>query len=234
MPRLIAALIRHAEYRQLPETPSAHQPFGLTTTGREQARAAAQLIAATLDETGWSLAPEVDCSQLQRAWQTARLIVESLKDKFSSPIQLVEFADLAERSVGIAGNLTRQQIESVIADDPRYPMPPADWKSNGDYCLPLPGAESLMQAGQRVAAHIEQRMRQLAMVADVDTVKLFVGHGAAFRHAAVVMGVLDRSVIGRFSMHHAVPVYVEYLHGTGWRHVGGEWKFRDREQLPGD
>lgn len=49
MPRLIAALIRHAEYQQLPDTPSAHQPFALTTTGEQQERAAARWLAATLD-----------------------------------------------------------------------------------------------------------------------------------------------------------------------------------------
>ena len=233
-PRLVAALVRHGDYQQLADAPSAHQPFALTVDGERQARTAAQSLATILAETGWSLAGEVDCSQLLRAWQTARLIIENLDDRFSTPAQLVEFSDLAERSVGIVGNLTLQQIESVVADDPRYPTPPAGWKSNSDYCLPFPGAESLMQAGERVARHIDQRMRQLANTVDVDTVKLFVGHGAAFRHAAFGMGVLDRAQIARLSMHHARPVYLEYLHGDGWRHVGGEWKIRNRGQPPRD
>ena len=42
MPRLVAALLRHAEYRQLPDTPSAHQPFPLTDKGRQQAKQAHQ------------------------------------------------------------------------------------------------------------------------------------------------------------------------------------------------
>jgi broad specificity phosphatase PhoE len=188
------------------------------------------LIATTLTETAWSLAGEVDCSQLLRAWQTARLIVENLTDRFSAPAQLVEFAELAERSVGIAGNLTVQQIESVITEDPRYPAPPAGWKVNSDYCLPFPGAESLRRAGERVARHLDHRMRQLAKTIEADTLKLFVGHGAAFRHAAFRMGVIDSAQIARLSMHHAVPVYLEYLHGNGWRHVGGEWKIRDHHQ----
>ena len=233
-PRLVAALIRHGDYRQLADTPSAHQPFALTSDGESQAQAAGRAIAAMLDETGWSLAPEVDCSQLLRAWQTARLIVESLGDRFATPATLAEFADLAERSVGIAGNLTLQQIESAIAADPRYPAPPQGWKSNSDYCLPFPGAESLMQAGERVAAHVEQRMRQLAGRSETDTLKLFVGHGAAIRHAAFRMGILDRAQIACFSMHHAGPVYLEYLHDDGWRHIAGEWKVRDPGQRPED
>ena len=233
-PRLVAALIRHGDYKQLADAPSAHQPFALTAEGETQACAAAKSLGAMLTETGWSLDREVDCSQLLRAWQTARLIIENLDDRFAAAARLLEFADLAERSVGIAGNLTLQQIDSVIAEDPRYPAPPAGWKSNSDYCLPFPGAESLMQAGERVARHVDRRMRQLAGTADVDTVKLFVGHGAAFRHAAFGMGVLDRTQIARLSMHHAGPVYLEYLHGAGWRHVGGEWKIRKPGQARRD
>ena len=41
MARLFAALIRHGEYAQLPDTPSAHQPFALTDKGRAQAYDAA-------------------------------------------------------------------------------------------------------------------------------------------------------------------------------------------------
>ena len=174
----------------------------------------------------------MDCSQLQRAWQTARLIIDDLPGRLAAHVALVEFAALSERSVGIAGNLTLKQIEEVIAGDRRYAVPPANWKSDSDYRLPLPGAESLMEAGQRVAAHIEERMRHLVAGANVDTVKLFVGHGAAFRHAAFKMGVLDRPQITRLSMHHAVPVYLEYLRGAGWRHVGGEWKTRDHIAPP--
>ena len=44
MPRLIAALIRHGDYRQLPDTPSAHQPFPLTDLGEHQAREAAAAL----------------------------------------------------------------------------------------------------------------------------------------------------------------------------------------------
>jgi 2,3-bisphosphoglycerate-dependent phosphoglycerate mutase len=234
MARLIAALVRHADYQQLVDTPSAHQPFALTADGEAQARAAAHALIAILDERSWSLAPEVDCSQLQRAWQTARLIIDALPGRLAPEMMLTEFAAMAERSVGIAANLTLKQIEAVIAGDPRYASPPTNWKSDSDYRLPLPGAESIMESGERVAAHIEQRMQQLAEGTDVDTVKLFVGHGAAFRHAAFKMGVLDRPQIARLSMHHAVPVYLEYLHGAGWRHVGGEWKPRDHIPPPPD
>ena len=226
MPRLIAALIRHGDYAQLADAPSAHQPFALTVTGRQQAAAAAASVVAEAHAQRWSVCPVVDCSHLLRAWQTARLLADAIAADLADGIELVESDALAERAVGIAGNLTLQQIEDVIASDPRYPDPPRDWKANADYCLPFPGAESLMQAGQRVADHVRARMQALAAAVECDTVKLFVGHGAAFRHAAYHLGVLDRGEISALSMYHAVPVYLETGAAGDWRHIAGRWKAR--------
>jgi 2,3-bisphosphoglycerate-dependent phosphoglycerate mutase len=60
----------------------------------------------------------------------------------------------------------------------------------------------------------------------VDTLQLFVGHGAAFRHAAHCLGVLAFEQIARLSMYHARPVYLEYLPDGRWQHIGGAWKMR--------
>jgi 2,3-bisphosphoglycerate-dependent phosphoglycerate mutase len=226
MPRLIAALIRHAAYRQLPRTPSAHQPFPLTLAGEEQARRAGAALGQTLDSNGWALSPAVDCSQLLRAWQTARIFIDQLADRFPGPPQLTGFDALAERGVGSAANLTIGQIEAVVREDPRFPDLPPGWKSDSHFRLPLQGAESLMEAGERVAAHLERQMAALVGACDTDTLKLFVGHGAAFRHAAHRLGVLSFAQIARYSMYHARPVFLEYVEGRGWEHVGGEWKVR--------
>lgn len=226
MPRLIAALVRHGDYRQLPETPSAHQPFPLTVEGAVQARQAGEALGMTVDSKGWMLCPAVDSSQLLRAWQTAQIIIEALADRFPTPPQLTAFDELAERGLGSAANLTISAIEAVIREDPRFPDLPADWKSNSRFRLPLQGAESLLQAGDRVAAHLKQQMQTLAKDAEDDTLKLFIGHGAAFRHAAYRLGVLDYEQIAQLSMHHAEPVFLEYLPGEEWRQIGGEWKVR--------
>jgi 2,3-bisphosphoglycerate-dependent phosphoglycerate mutase len=223
---LIAALIRHGDYRQLPDTPSAHQPFPLTTAGEAQARRAGIVLRETIESNGWTLSPLVDSSQLLRAWQTARIISDELADRFPSAPQLAGFAELAERGLGSAANLSIRTIEAVVRDDPRFPDLPADWKSNSRFRLPLQGAESLLEAGERVAAHIKRQMSTLSEQASADTLKLFVGHGAAFRHAAYIQGVLSFEQIARLSMYHAQPIYLEYLPGDRWRHVGGEWKPR--------
>ena len=225
-PRLIAALIRHGEYAQLPDTPSAHQPFALVAEGRAQALAAADQLHAVIASEQWSLLASIDSSSLLRGWQTARLISERLTALGLPGGEVESFDALAERGVGSAANLTIEQIVDVIRQDPRYPEPPADWKANSQYRLPFPGAESLLEAGERVASHLTRRMRELQQTVETSSLKLFVGHGAAFRHAAYRLGILQFEQIARLSMYHAQPVFLEYLPDGSWQHVQGEWKVR--------
>ena len=229
MARVIAALIRHGEYSQQPDTPSAHQPYGLTAQGRDAVLEAADHFAVLLEKKKLAIADRIDSSNMLRAWQTALVFVERLY-QHQMPSTLIDSYDaLAERGVGAAANLTIQQIEKIIVEDPRYEEPPKDWKSNSYYCLPFQGAESLIQAGERVAGHLQQQMEQLRASADVDTVKLFVGHGAAFRHAAFHLGVLEYEQLAKLSMHYAQPVLIEYREDNSWHHVGGDWKIRDAD-----
>lgn len=60
----------------------------------------------------------------------------------------------------------------------------------------------------------------------VDTLKIFVGHGAAFRHAAVHLGLLTTEQAVALSMYHCRPVFFERLQENRWQHVGGDWKIR--------
>lgn len=226
MARRIAALLRHGDYHQLPGAPSAHQPFPLTEAGEQQASEAAAVLADDLHEHGWHLHSVIDSSCLLRGWQTARLAGEQLVRLTDTACEVESFPALAERSVGSAANLTVADIEAIVEADPRYPPLPPDWKSDSHFCLPLQGAESLMQSGERVAAHLRDRMALLHDVAQ-DSVKLFVGHGAAFRHAACVLGAMAYEDIGRLSMYHARPVYLEVSDSGDWQHIGGEWKIRD-------
>ena len=223
MPRLIVALIRHGDYQQRPDTPSAHQPFPLSPLGEQQARQAGVEIAEFAADLGLTLCPSLDCSSLLRAWQTAHILADSLPG--NTDYTLHSTMALAERSVGIAANLTTADIESLLAQDPRCDTPPENWKSNSHYCLPLPGAESLMTAGQRVAQHLRQRTAEPVAT---DTLKVFVGHGAALRHAAFHLGVLSEAQIPQLSMFHARPRYLEKTE-RGWQHIAGDWKQRGGE-----
>ncbi|MGB5442463.1 MAG: hypothetical protein WBN57_07545, partial [Gammaproteobacteria bacterium] len=109
--------------------------------------------------------------------------------------------------------------------DPRFAAPPGDWKADSHYRLPLQGAESLLEAGARVAGHLSQSMAAI-LPGEHDRVKIFVGHGAAFRHAACHLGVLAIGQLRQLSMFHCQPVLLEYLADGKWIHVGGEWKVR--------
>ncbi|MGI9321217.1 MAG: histidine phosphatase family protein, partial [Thiogranum sp.] len=212
MARLFAALIRHGEYAQLPNTPSAHQPFALTDTGRAQAYDAASELYDVIGKNTWSLIASIDSSRLLRGWQTAQLISARLQSLGLPESRVDSFDALAERSVGSAANLSVDRIVELVHQDPRYPDPPADWKANSHYRLPLQGAESLLEAGERVAAHLVARMNEIRGEITADSLKVFVGHGAAFRHAAFQLGILQFEQIAQLSMYHTRPVYLEYLY----------------------
>jgi 2,3-bisphosphoglycerate-dependent phosphoglycerate mutase len=231
MSRRFAALVRHGEYHQLPKTPSAHQPFALTSEGEGHALRAVQMLTDALHENGWVLHPCIDTSRMLRAWQTARIISDGLAETAQSEIELESFNALAERGVGSAANLSIETIEEVLRQDPRFSALPVDWKSNSHYQLPFQGAESLMQAGERVAEHLEYRMTGLLdeSGSGTDLLKVFVGHGAAFRHAAYHLGVLEFDDIAKLSMYHGAPVILEYVSKQSWRHFSGEWKVRTSE-----
>jgi 2,3-bisphosphoglycerate-dependent phosphoglycerate mutase len=232
MYRRILAFVRHAEYHQLTDVPSALQPFPLTEYGKEQAKKSAQEMHAWLQKNQCALDTDVHSSSLLRAWQTAEIFCESLQSLIKKDLTITCFDDLAERSVGAAANLTIQQIEKMIEQDPRYESLPRNWKSNSRYKLPCIGAESLLQAGQRVASHLTHSMTALQV--DTDCVKLFVGHGAAFRHAAYALGVIGFEGIAQLSMHYAQPIYLEYLADGSWQHVAGEWKVRTEKSIRHD
>ena len=231
MARLFAAFIRHAAYRQLADTPSAHQPFSLTENGIVQATQAVDPLLQFSNDEGLQILHVVDSSHLLRAWQTAKIINKQLILNGTDQLTIECFDALAERGLGACvANLTINQIEDLMCLDPRFSVPPRDWKSNSQYRLPFPGAESLLSAGKRVARHVTRRMEELHHVCTTDSLKLFVGHGAAFRHAAYHLGILSYDEIAKLSMFHAQPIYLEYLGKECWRHSAGEWKIRAHQE----
>jgi 2,3-bisphosphoglycerate-dependent phosphoglycerate mutase len=234
--RIVAALVRHGEYQQPDKVPSASLPHPLTEQGVAQARALGQQLHDEARGLGLMLDPVIDCSSLLRAAQTAvyaATVLNTLEKDLK--FRTMEFAELCERSVGSAANLTLDEIARALAPDPRHPPLPADWKSHPRFRLPLPGAESLLMAGARVAAHVERRADELRHQGGHDVLKVFVGHGGALRHAAVCMGALDLGAVTDLSMHHCGYVLVEHFPDTKagpgrWQKVGGQWKIRSAKQ----
>ena len=224
MGRRIAALVRHGDYFQLPRTPSARQPFPLTDKGRTQAIDAARSLTDMAAKERWAIHPVIHCSNLLRGYQTASLIAENM----NGPFVLESHDGLAERGLGSAANLSIDDIESILASDPRFDPPPPGWKSDSYYRLPLQGAESLMDAGTRVADCLVGTMDEIK--AENDAMMIFVGHGAAFRHAAHRLGVLAFDDIAKLGMYHGVPVALESFGDGTWARVAGELKVRGKAE----
>ena len=87
-----------------------------------------------------------------------------------------------------------------------------------------------MSAGERVARHISQRMLDAKTQVSVDTLMLFVGHGASLRHAAYQLGLLKFEQIALLSMYHTQPIYIELTTAHEYRHIAGEWKIRKKRE----
>jgi 2,3-bisphosphoglycerate-dependent phosphoglycerate mutase len=225
------AVIRHGAYEQLPNVPSALQPFALTVEGAQEVRQQAQVFAQWLEENDIKLDPLVDSSTLLRAWQTASIYVETLRDYFDGTPQIESYSALCERSVGAVANLTIDEIERVLALDPRFSAPPKGWKSDSHYCLPFDGAESLWQAGQRVAEHIQAWQRRVQHQDD-QRLKLFIGHGASIRHGMCQLEVLTFDDIKRLSMFYGHPVVFDIAPQSPIKRRFGEWKQRHTLDVP--
>jgi len=222
MSKIYAALIRHGDYEQLIDTPSAYQPFALNDEGKEQARQGAQALQRFAQELNCIFDPIIHSSSLLRAWQTADIF----KQEVPTFKQINQFDVLCERSVGSVANLSIKQIDDVVISDPRYAPLPKDWKSNSHFCLPFIGAESLMDAGQRVAGHLKKTMSELEAPRDQNVLKIFIAHGASIRHAMHILGALNFDDIKNLSMHHAHPVLFEIDQDNQWHKAAGEWKIR--------
>jgi 2,3-bisphosphoglycerate-dependent phosphoglycerate mutase len=238
--RIVAAMVRHGDYHQPEQVPSALLPHPLTERGVQQSRALGPRLHDQARGLGLMLDPIIDCSNLLRAAQTAALAASVLGHiEKDLEFRTAEFADLAERSVGAAANLTVEAISEALRVDPRHGQPPSNWKSHPRFRLPVPGAESLMMAGARVAAHIERRAHELRSAGGHDVLKVFVGHGGSLRHAAVCMGALALEDVPKLSMHHGDFVLLEHMPDTHggpgrWQKVGGQWKVRDPNKPPAE
>ncbi|WP_298822292.1 histidine phosphatase family protein [uncultured Roseibium sp.] len=226
-------LLRHGAYRQKPGTPSALQPFDLTETGKAQAKAAGLELAELARAESWQLSPQIFCSRQLRSWQTATLLGKTISETTGRTFEITETEALAERSVGALANLTIPEIEHVLMEDPRHEAPPENWKSDSHYKLPVQGAESLMEAGARVAEFLQKRVETMPHVSG-KTAQICVGHGAALRHAAHHLGILSFPEIRKVSMHHAKAVVLRYSPNAGWSHHTGTWKERQVLELTMD
>lgn len=219
------ALIRHGAYHQPAGVPSALLPHPLTEEGFEQAKAGAFELKSLLDEQGLQLNKEFFSSSALRAYQTALTIKETLNLKED----LISNDALCERSVGAMANLTVSEIEEVLKKDPRFDLPAPGWKSTPDYKLPYPGAESLLEAGLRVANFIKEKAKSNRE----DSCTVFVGHGASIRFACYHLGLWSIETAKAHSMYYGRPILLK-LEENKLTTLAGTWKIRDMSRAPKD
>ena len=224
--RRVVGLVRHGHFDRPERQASAHSLLPLSERGREQARDAADRVLELCAEHGLSLDGTVETSQLLRAWETARLLGERLGERTGSAPRLFERAELLERGLGAAANLRFEQIEALIAADPRLEPLPTGWRRIPEFRLPVPGAESLMQAGARAATRIASSMKSFADDDPRDVLRLFVAHAGCLRHAAVQLGCLDVRVVAGLTMDHGQVILIELDRRGEWVQLAGQWRKR--------
>jgi 2,3-bisphosphoglycerate-dependent phosphoglycerate mutase len=222
--RRVAGFIRHGHFDRPAETASGHSALPLSARGRAQARRAADSVLETCEELGLELDARIECSQLLRAWETARLLADALGARSGRRFHVVERDALVERGLGSAANLTFDEIRERLAADPRLGPLPVGWRRMPEFRLPVQGAESLMQAGARAAACIAESLESIREDDPRDLLRLFVAHSGCLRHAAVALGAIDVRVVPSLSMDFAQAVYVERLPNGDWVHVAGRFR----------
>ena len=143
-------LVRHGESEGNRDRLFTHTPdVPLTGTGREQARAAAALIAGRYQPT------RLVASPFLRAWQTAEVLAEVL--------QLTVETDPAFREQSF-GRLAGEPYEALLVDPTYHSTPRWEWRP--------PGGESLLD----VLARVSPAFEQLAQAGDGRDIVL-VSHG---------------------------------------------------------
>lgn len=221
--RRVAAFVRHGHFDRPEGTASAHSPRPLSPTGRAQADGAAARIAALCADHGLEIDKRIEASQLLRAWETANVLSASLERETGRRHHVIQRDELIERGLGSAANLSLDQIATLLAADPRIGPLPEGWRRMPEFRLPLPGAESLMQAGARVAARVAASVDSIPDDDPTDVARLFVAHSGCLRHAAVVLGAIDVRHVAGLSLGFLGCVLLEKLPSGQWVHLAGEF-----------
>ena len=229
--RRVAALMRHGHFPRPENMASAHLALPLSDEGREQAEAAADELLAVAAANGLEIDLHIESSPLLRAHETAMVVGETLRRKTGTTFEITDRDELIERGLGSCANLRFDEIEALLARDPRLETLPAGWRRLPDFRLPVAGAESLRMAGERTADRIDESLLSFAPATSSDglspdRLRLFVAHAGCLRHAAFVRGALSLDRVVNVSMEFAQIVLFEIQTNGQWVQLAGDWKKR--------
>lgn len=230
--RRAVALVRHGHFDRPDEMASAHLPLPLSPLGREQAEQAADRLFEQARACQLEIDGQIESSQLLRAHETASILATALSRRLGRPFVVQDWPDLLERSLGSCANLTFPQIKQLLAEDPRLGPLPDGWRRHAHFRLPVPGAESQMESGERTANRIRERVEAMAEIEpSSDRLKIIVAHGGCLRHACVHLGALEVERAFDLDLRHADSVVIERLSNDDWTRIAGEWSERS-EAIP--
>lgn len=229
--RRLAALVRHGHFPRPEGVASAHLPLPLSPEGRGHARDAGLQIARIAREHRIELDETIESSQLLRAHETAIVVAETLAEETGRTFEVADRDDMLERGLGSCANLRFDEIEAMLAADDRLDPLPEGWRRIPDFRLPVPGAESQMDAGRRTADRIDGSLAAMRG-GPKDRMRIFVAHGGCLRHASVVKGALSIERVTQVTMDYGQVVAIERLLDGSWRRAIGEWKERIPSMAP--
>lgn len=229
--RRLAALVRHGHFPRPEGVASAHLPLPLSPEGRGHARDAGLQIARIAREHRIELDETIESSQLLRAHETAIVVAETLAEETGRTFEVADRDDMLERGLGSCANLRFDEIEAMLAADDRLDPLPEGWRRIPDFRLPVPGAESQMDAGRRTADRIDGSLAAMRGGPE-DRMRIFVAHGGCLRHASVVKGALSIERVTQVTMDYGQVVAIERLLDGSWRRAIGEWKERIPSTAP--
>ena len=190
--------VRHGESEAnlLREFSNRGFKHGLTARGRQQA----EQLARNLQGIPFA---KIYTSPLMRAFQTAKILVERLHCPLEVTDALREFdcGELEGRSDPEGWAIYDRVFQQWLA---------------GDWAARIPGGESHLEIQARFIPFIEALSREF----ESENI-LLVGHGGTYRCMfPLVLTNLDRDMLGRLKIDHAMPIIAETqptgLAGVQW------------------
>ncbi|MDA0369508.1 MAG: histidine phosphatase family protein [Proteobacteria bacterium] len=224
MSRLIAVFMRHAALKHPTGLPGTNLPFPLTAAGESQASKAANRLHALADEMDCKIDDDIECAPNQGPWQTAAILAEDLEALTHRGYRAVERAELAGRSLGAGGNLKTAQLESLIADDPRFTKTPKNWLTHTDYRPPFAGAETLGATGERLGGYVRRRAEEMWPHLTGDTLKVFVSDSSALIHGAAYLDAVPAKRAPQLSLALASWALIEFRASGRCTLLSADWR----------
>lgn len=210
-------------------THGTHQNWGpshgylserLNPLGEQQAKTCAEDLIRYCRQHELLINEEIHTAPSLKAYQTAHILAHEISQG-QEHLEVLECEQLSERKLGEATNLSLDEIEQILKLDPRTQSPSRGWEHNSWYKLPFSGAESLMEAGLRVAAHLQKCTEELHF--GPKRCQVVIADSNAICHAASCLGLIQSKDIPQRKLAPCAPLFLHRRHRGHWELISGQW-----------